>query len=154
MADMTWINRPAVAAAVFGGVPAVVVGVPLVIWYIRDPQFGGPTPLWTGVGLILGAFLLSWWAMRSIAQDRTMQRLRVNGIAGQAQLLDVRQTGLTRNGQRLFKLVLQVTTPTHGTYDTTIKEYVPSFMSSRLRPGRRLNVRVDPEDRLSLLIVW
>jgi hypothetical protein len=82
------------------------------------------------------------------------QRLRAEGVDGQAQIMEMSQTGVTMNDQPQIRLRLMVTTPEHGTYEITVKEYVPLMLLGRLSNGLPLSVKVDRTNRENLVIDW
>jgi hypothetical protein len=101
----------------------------------------------TGVGLLFWG--VAWWKKAA-----NTQRLKVEGIPGQARVLGVRQTGLYVNNQPQVELRLQVSTPVHGGYEATRKEIVPLVMIGRLSSGQPLPVKVDANDPQDLMIDW
>jgi hypothetical protein len=82
------------------------------------------------------------------------QALRERGVRGSAQVLAARQTGVTMNEQPQVVLDLRVTAPGHGTFDTSVKEFVPLIALGMLSTGRPLSVLVDPQDRARIIIEW
>ncbi|WP_432829443.1 hypothetical protein [Dactylosporangium sp. CA-092794] len=82
------------------------------------------------------------------------QALRANGVRGTAQVLAARQTGVTLNEQPQVALNLRITAPGHGTYDATVKEFVPLIALGMLASGQALTVLVDPQDRTRILVEW
>ena len=107
-----------------------------------------------GAVLIAGALLLFLLGMRLGRRAAMARDLRDHGVPGTAQVLGARQTGVTLNDQPQVALNLQVTAPGHGTYDATVKQFVPLIALGMLGSGRPLSVRVDPQDRERILIVW
>jgi hypothetical protein len=101
----------------------------------------------TGIGLFL-------WARRWARGYHEAQRLRTSGVAGQATILGMRQTGVTLNEQPQIELNLQVQTQMHGPYQVTVREYVPLMLLGALSSGRPLPVKVDPADPQKLVIEW
>lgn len=108
----------------------------------------------TGGVLILTGLVMAFVGVRFLMSARVRDRIHEEGVAGQAEVLQMRQTGLTMNNSPRVQLDLRVTTPLHGTYDVTVKEFVPIIMTGRLWTGQPLNVRVDPNDRTGVLIEW
>jgi hypothetical protein len=107
-----------------------------------------------GAVLIAGALLLFLLGMRFGRRAAMARDLRDRGVPGTAQVLGARQTGMTLNDQPQVALDLQITAPGHGTYNATVKEFVPLIALGMLGSGRPLSVRVDPQDRERILIVW
>ncbi|WP_432977288.1 hypothetical protein [Dactylosporangium sp. CA-233914] len=112
------------------------------------------TFLLVGGVLALGAVILALVGMRFHRRYREAQALRERGVRGTAQVLGARQTGVYLNEQPQVALDLRVTAPGHGTYDTTVKEYVPFIAMGMLGSGRPLTVLVDPLDPAKVLVEW
>ncbi|GAA3277304.1 hypothetical protein Dvina_31870 [Dactylosporangium vinaceum] len=108
------------------------------------------------IGIILfvtGAlFLLIGLGLRGHAA--AAQRLRATGVPGRAQVLAARPTGTYVNNQPQVQLELRVSTAVHGTFDVTVKVFVPLTATGRLSDGRPLAVTVDPTDRQRILVDW
>ncbi|MEV8516667.1 hypothetical protein [Dactylosporangium sp. NPDC051484] len=107
-----------------------------------------------GAALMLGSLLLFWLGMKFNYRAARARALRERGVPGTAQVLGARQTGMTLNDQPQVALDLRVTAPGHGTYDASIKDFVPFIALGMLGSGRPLTVRVDPHDRQRILIDW
>lgn len=105
---------------------------------------------------ILGVLgiLLFLWGRRWARGYREAQRLRVQGVPGQAQVVGMRQTGVSMNEQPQIELNLSVQTEMHGAYPVTVKEYVPMMLLGTLSSGRPLPVKVDPANPQRLVIEW
>jgi hypothetical protein len=101
--------------------------------------------------LSLGLLL---WARRWARGYHEAQRLRTQGVPGQAGIVSMRQTGVYLNEQPQVELTLQVETEMHGPYQVTVREYVPLMMLGALSSGRPLPVKVDPADPQKLVIEW
>jgi hypothetical protein len=130
-----------VLATVFG---VVAASVPLLrIGFVPTAAI----LLVTGLGLIVwGGF---WW--RKAADT---QRVKAEGIPGQAQIVGLRQTGLYVNNQPQVELQLQVTTAMHAAYAVTSKQVVPMIMLGRLTSGQPLPIKVDPARPDHVVILW
>jgi hypothetical protein len=101
--------------------------------------------------LSLGLLL---WARRWARGYHEAQRLRTQGVPGQASIVSMRQTGVYLNEQPQVELTLQVQTEMHASYQVTVREYVPLMMLGVLSSGRPLPVKVDPADPQKLVIEW
>jgi hypothetical protein len=102
-----------------------------------------------GVGV-----LLLLWGRRMRRGYEEAQRIRTQGVAGTARVLNMRQTGAYLNEQPQVELTLEVTTSMHGPYQVTLKEWVPLIMLGRLTSGVPLQVKVDPADPQRVVIDW
>jgi hypothetical protein len=105
---------------------------------------------------ILGVvgILLLLWGRRWARGYQEAQRLRVQGVPGQAQIVGMRQTGVSLNDQPQIELNLSVQTEMQGAYPVTVKEYVPMMMLGALSSGRPLPVKVDPANPQRLVVEW
>ncbi|WP_433609249.1 hypothetical protein ACQP2P_37780 [Dactylosporangium sp. CA-139114] len=107
-----------------------------------------------GGGLAGTAVILILVGTRLHRRFREAQEVRERGVRGTAQVLGARQTGVYLNEQPQVALQLRITAPGHGTYDTTVKEYVPLVATGMLGTGRPLTVLVDPLDPARVVIEW
>jgi hypothetical protein len=107
-------------------------------------------------GAILGATGLGLfvWARKWQRAAAEADRIRSQGVAGNATILGMRQTGVTLNEQPQIELRLQVSTQMHGPYEVTVKEYVPLMLLGALSSGRPLPVKVDPANPQRVIIEW
>jgi hypothetical protein len=112
------------------------------------------TFLLVGAGLAGTAVILFLIGMRLHRRFREAQALRANGVRGTAQVLGAQQTGVYLNEQPQLALQLRISAPGHGTYDTTIKDYVPFVAMGLLGSGRPLTVLVDPLDPAKVIVEW
>ncbi len=101
----------------------------------------------TGVGLLVWGG--AWWKKAA-----NVQRVKTEGIPGQAQIVGLQQTGMYVNNQPQVVLQLQVTTAMHAPYAVTIKEVVPLIMIGRLTSGQPLPVKVDAARPENVVVVW
>lgn len=105
---------------------------------------------------ILGAVGLGllFWGRKWSRAYADAERIRTQGVAGQAQILSMRQTGVRLNEQPQVELRLQVSTEMHGAYEVTQKEWVPEMLLGLLTSGRPLPVKVDPANPQRVVIEW
>lgn len=130
----------------------VLAGVFLVIGLMVPILRGGFT-LTAGILGVVGLGLMVWarsWSKKAAEADR----LRTQGVPGQASILGMRQTGVYLNEQPQIELQLQVTTQMHAAYPVTVREYVPLMLLGTLSSGRPLPVKVDPANPNNLVIEW
>ncbi|GAA2638795.1 hypothetical protein GCM10010399_85180 [Dactylosporangium fulvum] len=107
-----------------------------------------------GALMMVSAVVMVLIGMRLLKRYAEAKRLRETGVAGTAQVLRARQTGVSMNDQPQVELDLRVTCPGHGTYDVTRKEFVPLLVIGRLSLPVPLAVIVDAKDRQKVLIDW
>ncbi|HEV3474154.1 MAG TPA: DUF3592 domain-containing protein [Actinomycetota bacterium] len=149
---MTWSRGPGRWLTITAIFELVLAGVFLVIGFNNPILKGGfilTAAILGGVGL-----LLLLWGRRWSRAFADAQRLRTQGVPGQATITGMRQTGVSVNEQPQVELHLRVQTEMHGPYDTTVKEYVPLMMLGALSSGRPLPVKVDPANPQRLVIEW
>jgi hypothetical protein len=105
--------------------------------------------IWIGVALFLGGLYL---LMRRRAE--TVEQLKRGGIAGQAQILEMTQTGVYVNAQPQVRLRLRVEAPGVRTFEAEKSETVPLIALGMLSSGRALPVYVDRSDQSKFVIDW
>ncbi len=102
--------------------------------------------------LILGAigviFLIIGY--RAAMKDR----LHLIGIAGQARILGLTQTGMWMNNNPYVRLDLEITVPGHPPYEVRHGEIVPQILLGRLTDGSTLPVKVDPNHPSHFVVEW
>ena len=105
---------------------------------------------------ILGVVALGliFWARKWSRASAESDRIRTQGVPGQAQITGMRQTGVYINEQPQVELQLQVSTQMHGAYPVTVKDIVPLMMIGTLSSGRPLPVKVDPANPQRIVIEW
>ncbi len=152
MTGMTWSKRPSWGLLIAGVVQLVVgvifIGVAFSVPIVRNTfVIIGVIELIIGVGLVLVGI-----KARSRAQEA--QQLKATGLAGQASIVGMRQTGVTMNEQPQVELQLQVQIPGRQPYQITKKEYVPLMLLGALTSGRPLPVKADPANLQNVVIEW
>jgi hypothetical protein len=150
---MTWSRGAAVTMLTAAGV-AIVCSLGLLTGVI--PASGGGPGTTRNIALIVGGvgtavLLLGLWALRSY---RAARRVLVDGEPGHARVLRLRETGTEYSGVPQLELRLSVTTATHGSYVTTVKDLVPSLRWARLTTNGLVAVRVDRDNRDRVLLDW
>lgn len=148
----TWSGRPARWLYITAIFELVLAGVFAVIGF-QSPLLRSGFYL---TAAILGgvALLLLLWANRWGRRYAEAQRIRTQGLPGQARIVSMTQTGVYLNEQPQVALTLEVTTSMQGPYQVTVKEYVPLIALGRLSSGMPLPVKVDPADPNNVVIEW
>jgi hypothetical protein len=149
---LTGSKVPAVILLLVGSLELVLAaGFGIVAWLVPLLRIGFVLTAAilgvTGVGLLLWG--RSWWKKAA-----NVQRVKAEGVPGQAQIIGLRQTGLYVNNQPQVELQLQVTTAMHAPYPVTCKEVVPLILMGRLTSGQPLPVMVDPARPESVVVLW
>ncbi|WP_238007693.1 hypothetical protein KZZ52_50720 [Dactylosporangium sp. AC04546] len=148
-------NRISAYVMFFVAVVEFVVGaVLLTMSTVESLSSAGTTLMIVGGFLILSGVIMVLVGVRFLKKYAEGRRLQENGVAGTAQVLQARQTGVLVNNQPQVALDLRVTCPGHGTYEVRRKEIVPMLLLSRVTSGQPLTVLVDPQDREKLLVDW
>jgi hypothetical protein len=148
----TWSGRPAKWLWITALIEIVLAGVFIVIG-LGNPVLRGSFLLTGGILLLVSVGLMLWarrWSKRAAEANR----LRATGVAGQATILGMRQTGMTLNEQPQIELNLQIHTHMHGPYQATTREYVPLMLLGTLSSGRPLPVKVDAANPMNFVIEW
>jgi hypothetical protein len=149
---ITWSRSPA-KWLIITAVIEIVIAAGLLIAGFMIPKAESGLMLTAGILGATGLGLLFWgrkWQRAAVEADR----IRTQGVAGNATITGMRQTGVTLNEQPQVELQLQVTTSMHGAYPVTLKEYVPLMMLGVLSSGRPLPVKVDPSNPQRVIIEW
>jgi hypothetical protein len=149
---MTWSGRPGrwlVITAIF---ELILAGVFLVVGLLNPILTFG----FVLTAAILGgvAILLLLWGRRWQRGYAEAQRIKSQGVGGQATIVGMRQTGVSVNEQPQIELQLQVQDQMYGSRHVTLKEYVPLMMLGALSSGRPLPVKVDPANPNKVVIEW
>lgn len=116
--------------------------------------FAGGTMILTGgfmalVGLVLIVIGIIV-GRRAAATDQILQ----TGVAGQATITGLTQTGMYLNDQPQISMNLLVSLPNQVPYAATHKGFVPLMLLGRLTSGAPLAVRVDPIDLNKVVVDW
>jgi hypothetical protein len=83
--------------------------------------------------------------------------LRTSGIPGRATVVGIQQGGAIRTrGSSMAQVTLQLAVSIDGgpPYAVSYKTFPPIMVSSKLRVGANLAVKIDPKKRSRLLIEW
>jgi hypothetical protein len=152
MTPMTWSGRPGrwlVITAIF---ELVLAGVFLVLGFLNPIiRFGFYL---TAAILGLLSIGLLFWGRRWQRGYAEAQRVKTQGVSGQATIVGMRQTGVYVNEQPQVELQLQVQDQMYGPRQLTVKEYVPLMMLGTQSSGRPLPVKVDPANPNNVVIEW
>lgn len=149
---VTWSGRAYKWLYVTAALELALAAVFLIIGLNNEVVRGGFYLTAAILGVV--GILLLLWGRRWARGYQEAQRLRVQGVPGQAQIVGMRQTGVSLNDQPQIELNLSVQTEMHGAYPVTVKEYVPMMMLGALSSGRPLPVKVDPANPQRLVVEW
>jgi hypothetical protein len=87
------------------------------------------------------------------AVNAERDRLTRDGLAGVATITDIRQNVATTALGTWHELVLEVQLPNGAPYRATRRVSIELSTSPHIRIGAELPVRVDPQDRSTVLVV-
>ncbi len=135
------------------GVILLGVGAIMAIALGSIPFAGGAMILTGGFMALVGLILIVIGLIvgrRAAATDQILQ----TGIAGQATITGLTQTGMYLNEQPQISMNLLVSLPNQVPYAATHKEFVPLMLLGRLTSGAPLAVRVDPTDLNKVVVDW
>lgn len=151
-AGMTWSKRPA-RWLLFAGVFELVLAAAFVGLAMSVPAAAPGLYPTAGILALTGVGLLLWGRAATRSYEHA-QDLRTNGIAAQAAIVSMRQTGMQMNEQPQVELELRYDVPGKGTHTTVRKEYVPLMLLGLLTNGIPLPIKVDPNDPRDIAIEW
>lgn len=151
-AGMTWSKRPA-RWLLFAGVFELVLAAAFVGLAMSVPAAAPGLYPTAGILALTGAGLLLWGRAATRSYEHA-QDLRTTGIAAQAAIVSMRQTGMQMNDQPQVELELRYDVPGKGTHTTVRTEYVPLMLLGLLTNGIPLPIKVDPNDPTDIAIEW
>lgn len=96
----------------------LIVMLPLIIW---------------GLGFMYSTFV-------------KREEILKNGISCQATVIKIVDNGLSVNNRRVFKITLDVNSPSQGVYQVTKNFMVPAMDLGLMQPGTVVKVKVDPNN--------
>ena len=149
---MTWSRRPGWWLVITAIIELVLAGIFLAVG-LAVPVLRGGFILTAAILGVLGLALLAW-GRRLTRGYEAAQRIKSQGVPGQATIVGMRQTGVYMNEQPQVELQLQVTTEMMAAYPVTLREWVPLMLIGTLTSGRPLPVKVDPSDPQRVVIEW
>lgn len=82
------------------------------------------------------------------------EQLAQTGIPAQGRLLSVQQTGRLVNYNPEVQVMVEVTHPQLGVYQTQTTAVVPQIAIPRAQPGAQVQVRVSPQNQYEIALVF
>lgn len=152
MTPMTWSGRPGRWLTITAIFELVLAGVFFVIG-LFNPILRFGFFLTAAILAVVAVGLLMWGRKWSQGYAEA-QRIKAQGVPGQATITGMRQTGVYVNEQPQIELQLQVQDQMYGSRQIVVKEYVPLMMLGALSSGRPLPVKVDPANPNKVVIEW
>lgn len=135
------------------GVIFLVLGIGIAIALGSIPFAGGGMVLMGGIFAVVGGGLIAGGVIIGRRAASTDQLL-TTGIAGQATITGMTQTGMYLNDQPQISMQLLVSLPNQTPYAASHHEFVPLMLLGRLTSGAPLAVRVDPMDLNKIAVDW
>lgn len=105
--------------------------------------------IWVAVSVFLGILYASM-----ILRVNRAQALAQTGVRGQAQIMEMTQTGMMVNNQPRVKLKLRVSAAGVPTFEDTRTETVPLIALGQLSTGVPLTVFLQPDKPKAYVIDW
>lgn len=137
---------------IVGAIELAVAAV-FIVLALQIPTIAGGFFL-TGAILGIVGIVLIVIGLRVRGSSASTDQVLQTGIAGQATITSLTQTGMTLNDQPRIKMDLLVQLPGREPYTAQHAEFVPLILLSRLTSGAPLAVRVDPADPQKVAIDW
>ena len=136
----------------------LIAGV-LVYIVLKDTSAGWIWPLVASVAA-LGVALGVWLLNKGLREGRILR----SGLAGQASVVNVSETGMGVGGGNnqgggtaytpILRINLRVVVAGHPPYETSVKEIVPFVRRLQLQPGLTVAVKADPRRLSRVVIDW
>lgn len=138
---LRWVARSFQLTAIL----FMVIGIAAIAWAIAYD-----TPARWGVGIGLGTFVpvaFLFWVLARFVRRQDTSDVLARGLSGTAQVLSVRDTGMTiANVNAVFAARSTVTIPGHPSYEADARVVLPRNMWGAVQPGAIVPVKVDPKD--------
>ncbi|MGN9840273.1 hypothetical protein ACTMTI_19325 [Nonomuraea sp. H19] len=113
------------------------------------------TAMWMSMAIVGGTTLmLACVGLPFLIVARNGQRLLATGIAAQAVVESMADTGMTVNGQPVVSFVLAVRTDDGQAYRVTHRQSLPRIPMGVVAPGVTVPVKVDRQRRERVRIDW
>lgn len=101
------------------------------------------------LGFALPAFLL----FKQLGNASERSRLLKVGVAAQAEIVRLWETGVQINNQPQVGFELRVTPPSGPPYVTQTTMVISTLQIPRVQPGARVDVRLDPQQPTKVAII-
>lgn len=85
--------------------------------------------------------------------NRESQRILMTGMPAQAKIIGLQDTGTRLNDNPLVVIGLEINNGSQP-YQTQVRQIVPMIRMSQVQPGAMVEVRIDPQDRSKVAIVF
>jgi len=160
LSDYTSAHSSLITGVVLGGFAVVLSGVLAMLCAVdvgvdllagRAPAL---TPALVGAGSALSAGMFALLGFSSLRTLLLWQRVNERGILAWATLGEAERTRTRVHKRYLFRLSLQVTPAGGPPFPVTSRWFFPIDMRPHHRPGARVVVRMDPQDRTAVLVDW
>lgn len=113
----------------------------------------GPYAIYSAAGLlVMGVIMFYLFYKTLFAPVILAKRLRKTGIANNAVIKEVKDTGVTVNNCPQVKLVLELRNNSGQSYTTTIRTLISRLQPQLFQPGLVVPVLVDPENEKKIIL--
>ncbi|MBN8614685.1 MAG: hypothetical protein J0L92_29060 [Deltaproteobacteria bacterium] len=160
LSDYETARSGLIAGVVLGGSAVMLFGVIATVCAadVGVALLAGRAPMLTsalvGVGCALSAGMFGLLTLSSLRMLLLWRRVDARGVVAWATLGACERTGTRINKRLLFRLPLEVTPADGPPFSVTIRWFFPPDVRPHQRPGARVVVRMDPEDRTAVLVDW
>ena len=98
------------------------------------------------IGGVVLSLVIIFFVLRYV-RSMSGADLRTTGIAAQARILKLWDTGTTINNHPVAGMVLEVQNPNGMTYEVETKSMIPRLSAGQLQPGATVRVKIDPRNQ-------
>jgi len=138
-------------AGIWIGVVCGIIGIGVAIASVLVTS--GNEGIYIAAGLVAMAVGLGFLMYKLIFGPMMLaSRLQKTGIAGQALIKEVRDTGVTVNNNPQVKLVLEIKNSLGQRYTTTIRTLVSRLQPQLYQPGMTIPVLIDPKNENKVIV--
>ncbi|MCM8780025.1 MAG: hypothetical protein NC914_02615 [Candidatus Omnitrophica bacterium] len=96
--------------------------------------------------LVCAGPIIIWLLRFSFTTFFTREYILKNGIGCQAKIIDIKHYGLKVNNKPVFKITLEIYSPSQGAYRVTKSFLIPHMDLGLLEPGKIVNVKISPRN--------
>lgn len=114
---------------------------------------------WTTLIIVFVVFILLVTVIPSLLMVRRVfgslkqtQTLPATGGQAQAQILQLRDTGMTLNDNPQIEVLLEVRPMNRPAYQTQTRCYISRLRIPQVQPGATVNVKIDPQNPVNVAL--
>lgn len=133
------------------GIFAGITGVILAIFAVL--RSGGPNSIYIAIAMVLVFGGMGYFLNKFLWQPRNNTwRLKMEGIPGTAKILEAHETNITVNQNPQYKLVMELKNKLGEVYVTGCKTVVSRRSTMSFKPGKEVNVKIDPKNEKNIIV--